>query len=70
MMQQYFEIKKQHPDKLLFFRLGDFYEMFYDDAIVASKSWSSPSPGGTAARPNARPCAACRSTRTRAMWQG
>ena len=37
MMQQYFEIKKQHPDKLLFFRLGDFYEMFYDDAIVASK---------------------------------
>ncbi len=37
MMQQYFEIKKQHPDKLLFFRLGDFYEMFYDDAILASK---------------------------------
>lgn len=37
MMQQYFDIKKQHPDKLLFFRLGDFYEMFYDDAIVASK---------------------------------
>ncbi len=37
MMQQYFEIKKQHPDELLFFRLGDFYEMFYDDAILASK---------------------------------
>lgn len=37
MMQQYFEIKNQHPDKILFFRLGDFYEMFYDDAILASK---------------------------------
>ena len=37
MMQQYFDIKKQHPDKILFFRLGDFYEMFYDDAILASK---------------------------------
>lgn len=37
MMQQYFEIKKKHPDKLLFFRLGDFYEMFFDDAILASK---------------------------------
>lgn len=37
MMQQYQEIKKQHPDKILFFRLGDFYEMFFDDAILASK---------------------------------
>ncbi|MDD3705509.1 MAG: DNA mismatch repair protein MutS [Clostridiaceae bacterium] len=37
MMQQYFEIKNQHKDKILFFRLGDFYEMFFDDAITASK---------------------------------
>jgi DNA mismatch repair protein MutS len=37
MMQQYFEIKKQHKDHILFFRLGDFYEMFYDDAKLASK---------------------------------
>ena len=37
MMQQYFDLKKQHPDKILFFRLGDFYEMFYDDAVLASK---------------------------------
>lgn len=70
MMQQYFEIKKQHPDKLLFFRLGDFYEMFYDDAIVASKELELTLTGGTAARPNARLCAAFRSTRTRTMWQG
>ena len=37
MMQQYFEIKKQYPDTILFFRLGDFYEMFYDDAKLASR---------------------------------
>lgn len=37
MMKQYFEIKKQYPDTILFFRLGDFYEMFYDDAKLASR---------------------------------
>lgn len=37
MMQQYFAVKEQHKDHILFFRLGDFYEMFYDDAILASK---------------------------------
>lgn len=37
MMQQYYELKEQNPDCILFFRLGDFYEMFGDDAKVASK---------------------------------
>jgi DNA mismatch repair protein MutS len=37
MMRQYFEIKAAHPDAILFFRLGDFYEMFLDDAITASR---------------------------------
>ena len=37
MMQQYFEIKENYKYCILFFRLGDFYEMFYDDAIIASK---------------------------------
>lgn len=37
MMKQYFEIKKEYPGVLLFFRLGDFYEMFFDDAKVASQ---------------------------------
>ena len=37
MMAQYFELKQQHKDEILFFRLGDFYEMFFDDAILASK---------------------------------
>ena len=36
-MQQYFEIKKHHQDAILFFRLGDFYEMFFDDALTASR---------------------------------
>ncbi len=37
MMQQYMETKKQYQDCILFYRLGDFYEMFFDDAITASK---------------------------------
>ncbi|MGA7060272.1 MAG: DNA mismatch repair protein MutS [Candidatus Acidiferrales bacterium] len=37
LMQQYHAVKKQHPAALLLFRLGDFYELFYDDAVVASK---------------------------------
>ena len=36
MMQQYFNLKKDHPNELLFYRMGDFYEMFYDDAKTAS----------------------------------
>ncbi len=38
MMQQYHEIKANYQDYILFFRLGDFYEMFFDDAITASKA--------------------------------
>lgn len=37
MMKQYFEIKEANKDSILFYRLGDFYEMFYDDAVLASK---------------------------------
>ncbi len=36
-MRQYLEIKKNHPEDILFFRMGDFYEMFFDDAETASK---------------------------------
>ena len=35
-MKQYFEVKQQYPDTLVFFRLGDFYELFYDDAKIVS----------------------------------
>ena len=37
MMQQYMQTKKEYPDCILFYRLGDFYEMFFDDALIASK---------------------------------
>ena len=37
MMQQYLDVKEQNPDAILFFRLGDFYEMFFDDAKLASR---------------------------------
>jgi DNA mismatch repair protein MutS len=37
LMQQYHAVKKQHPTALLLFRLGDFYELFYDDAVTASR---------------------------------
>ena len=37
MVQQYLEVKRQHENELLFFRLGDFYELFFEDALTASK---------------------------------
>lgn len=37
MMQQYRDMKQQHPDALLFFRLGDFYELFFEDATIAAR---------------------------------
>jgi len=36
LMQQYWDIKKQHPDKVLFYRMGDFFELFFDDARLAA----------------------------------
>src|ERR1700760_4806698 len=37
LMRQYAAIKKEHPNALLFFRLGDFYELFFEDAVVAAR---------------------------------
>lgn len=37
MMKQYWEVKKKYPNELVFYRLGDFYELFLDDAVIASK---------------------------------
>ncbi len=37
MMQQYWDIKERHPTELLFYRMGDFYEMFHDDAVIAAR---------------------------------
>jgi DNA mismatch repair protein MutS len=38
MMRQYLELKERYPDTILFFRLGDFYEMFFEDAVAASQA--------------------------------
>ncbi len=40
MLRQYLQIKEQHPDALLFYRMGDFYELFFDDAEVAARTLS------------------------------
>ena len=37
MMQKYLETKEEYKDSIVFYRLGDFYEMFFDDAITASR---------------------------------
>ncbi len=37
MMKQYKQIKNEYPDTILMFRLGDFYEMFFDDAVTVSR---------------------------------
>ena len=37
MMQQYLDVKERYPGMILFFRLGDFYEMFFDDAVTVSR---------------------------------
>ena len=38
MMAQYLDIKAQYPDALLFYRMGDFYEMFFEDAVNAAEA--------------------------------
>jgi len=37
-MRQYFDAKRQHRDAIVFFRMGDFYEMFYEDALTAARA--------------------------------
>ena len=41
MMKQYMETKSQYQDCILFYRLGDFYEMFFEDALTASRELQS-----------------------------
>src|SRR6056297_3897157 len=41
MMAQYLEIKAQHAEALLFYRMGDFYELFFDDAVAAAEALRS-----------------------------
>ena len=53
-MKQYWELKSQVPDSLLFFRMGDFYELFAEDAIEASRILELRSPRAT--REKKTPC--------------
>lgn len=55
MMKQYLEIKENYKDCILFFRLGDFYEMFFDDAIVASREMEVTLTGKNCGEPERAP---------------
>ena len=57
MKRQYYEIKQRNPDCLLFFRLGDFYEMFFDDAVLVSKELELTLTGKSCGMRNVRRCA-------------
>ena len=50
MMQQYMKTKEEYKDCILFYRLGDFYEMFFDDALVASKELGTDGRSGNCKR--------------------
>ena len=65
MMQQYLEIKKQHKDEILFYRIGDFYEMFFDDALTVSRELDLTLTGKQCGLEERAPCAAYRSTAMR-----
>lgn len=70
MMQQYMEIKRQHKDEILFYRIGDFYEMFFEDALTASRELDLTLTGKQCGLPERAPCAVCPSTAMKAMWPG
>ena len=64
MMRQYLELKEKYQDCILFFRLGDFYEMFFDDAKLASKELELTLTGKDCGLSERAPmCAACPITR-------
>jgi DNA mismatch repair protein MutS len=66
MLRHYLEVKAAHPDGLLFYRMGDFFELFFDDAVEASSlldlTLTARQKGPTARRR----CAACPTTPSRA----
>lgn len=57
MMEHYLKVKEQYRDCVLFYRLGDFYEMFFEDAVRVSKLLDLTLTDGTAVQRNVRPCA-------------
>lgn len=70
MMKQYLEIKKDNPDSILFFRLGDFYEMFFEDAQLVSKELELVLTGKSCGLSERAPCAAFPTTPPAAISHG
>ena len=68
MMKQYEEAKRACPDALLLFRMGDFYEMFYDDAKTAARVLNLALTSREKGRERHRPWPAFRITSWRATW--
>ena len=60
MMAQYMEVKNQYKDCILFYRLGDFYEMFFDDALTASRELEITLTGRDCGQGSAHRCAVFR----------
>jgi DNA mismatch repair protein MutS len=63
MMQQYIDLKEDYSDSILFFRLGDFYETFFDDAKTASDELGLVLTGRDCGLEERAPIAVCRITR-------
>ena len=68
MMQQYLEIKKQHKDEILFYRIGDFYEMFFDDALTVSRELDLTLTGKQCGLEERAPMCGVPFTAMRVMW--
>ena len=69
LMRQYAAIKKEHPNALLFFRLGDFYELFFDDAVLAARELQITLTSRNKERASRSRCVACLTTPPRATSQ-
>ena len=69
-MAQWFTAKAAHPDALVFFRMGDFYELFFADAKPPPLPWISRCLSGVSIAARKSPCAACRRMRMKAIWRG
>lgn len=68
MMQQYMEVKSKYKDCILFYRLGDFYEMFFDDALTASRELELTLTGRDCGLRERAPCVAFPITRWKPIW--
>ena len=70
MMQQYRRLKAEAGDALLFYRMGDFFELFFEDATVAAGCLDIALPARGEAEASPSRCAACRSTPPNRIWRG